>query len=455
MLPALVALAAPLALGPAPGPPHDDPAPPRGLEVLWSVPLQDFGTSRDEFDALWTVWTGPERRRAQDASPAARRALALDRYGLFTDPLRGSDVPVAFAETVDGRWTLNCLGCHSARVAGAVVHGAGGNTFAFETLVRDVAALRRRRGEALDPQLEGMTIHPLGRTAGTTNAQGFSVVLAAFRDPDLGRASGPTPLGLALPESLPTDLDAPPLWHVRRKERLYLDGYVAKDPRVVMQFSLGLAMDAARIRGLEDEYGEIWRWIESLEPPPWPHPVDVDLAARGEEVYLGACARCHGTHGPDGRYPEESVPLDVVGTDPRRAGALPRAFREFIGRSWLGRGGATDVELDPEGYVAPPLDGLWATAPYLHNGSVPTLWHLLHPEERPAAWRRSAAPAYDPELVGLLVETAERAPRRADAAERRRWFDTSRPGMSADGHDFPARLGEGERRALLEYLKGL
>src|SRR5581483_6462255 len=46
--------------------------------------------------------------------------------------------------------------------------------------------------------------------------------------------------------------------------------------------------------------------------------------------------------------------------------------------------------LDPkQGYVAPPLDGIWATAPYLHNGSVPTLAALLDSSKRPQFWSRS------------------------------------------------------------------
>ena len=85
---------------------------------------------------------------------------------------------------------------------------------------------------------------------------------------------------------------------------------------------------------------------------------------------------------------------------------------------------AVVVDADVDGYVAPPLEGIWASAPYLHNGSVPTLWHLLHNDSRPAAWKRRSAEGYDPVRVGLLVDEADEPPELKRADERRRWFYT-------------------------------
>ena len=113
----------------------------------------------------------------------------------------------------------------------------------------------------------------------------------------------------------------------------------------------------------------------------------------------------------------------------------------------------------PTGYVAPPLDGIWASAPYFHNGSVPTLWHVLHPGDRPVVWKRTAT-GYDRARVGLEVEEMEAMPvaaggKKLASAERRRHFDTTRPGKSGKGHDFPDVLDESEKAAVLEYLKTL
>ena len=110
--------------------------------------------------------------------------------------------------------------------------------------------------------------------------------------------------------------------------------------------------------------------------------------------------------------------------------------------------------------MAPPLDGVWASAPYFHNGSVPTLWHVLHPENRPSVWSRTPV-GYDTEKVGL--ETEERSQEEFAAAvsdgmssaQRRQFFDTTKPGKSAGGHAYPEALNESERTAVLEYLKML
>jgi hypothetical protein len=101
------------------------------------------------------------------------------------------------------------------------------------------------------------------------------------------------------------------------------------------------------------------------------------------------------------------------------------------------------------------LDGIWASAPYLHNGSVPTLWHLLHPDERPTIWTRTED-GYDQSRVGLEATALEKLPATVTtAADRRRYFDTRLPGKSSAGHLFPNELSEDEKLAVLEYLKTL
>jgi hypothetical protein len=100
-------------------------------------------------------------------------------------------------------------------------------------------------------------------------------------------------------------------------------------------------------------------------------------------------------------------------------------------------------------YKARPLNGIWATAPYLHNGSVPNLWELLKPESAPeAADRRKPIffvgnREFDPVDVGY----------RSDSGTFE--FDTSLPGNSNAGHEFGTNLPSEQRRELLEYLKSL
>jgi cytochrome c peroxidase len=172
-------------------------------------------------------------------------------------------------------------------------------------------------------------------------------------------------------------------------------------------------------------------------------------------VFEANCSRCHGTYGKGGEYPEVNVPLDEIGTDPLRHEALTPDRRKHYGETWFGDYGKKRTLVDPPGYVAPPLDGVWASAPYFHNGSVPTLWHVLHPSDRPAVWKRSED-GYDTGRVGLEVETFGTLPAEvADPRERRSYFDTSRRGMSSGGHLFPDELDEPQKRAVLEYLKTL
>jgi len=121
----------------------------------------------------------------------------------------------------------------------------------------------------------------------------------------------------------------------------------------------------------------------------------------------------------------------------------------------MSRYGKDPVILDPKGYVAPPLNGIWASAPYFHNGTVPTLWHVQHPEKRPVVWKRTAE-GYDRNRVGLEVSELDKLPKEVTlGSERRTYFNTRRRGKSAAGHRFPDVLNEAEKRAVLEYLKGL
>jgi hypothetical protein len=134
--------------------------------------------------------------------------------------------------------------------------------------------------------------------------------------------------------------------------------------------------------------------------------------------------------------------------------SLSAEHRKAYGESWFALNGQQETIAEPGGYVAPPLDGVWASAPYFHNGSVPTLWHVLNPEKRPALWKRTIE-ATDFEKVGLTVDELSELPNKLTTEQRREYFDTRGFGKSAVGHDFPKRLTEAQRTAVLEYLKTL
>ena len=88
-------------------------------------------------------------------------------------------------------------------------------------------------------------------------------------------------------------------------------------------------------------------------------------------------------------------------------------------------------------------------------GSVPTLWHVLHPAERPKVWSRTAD-GYDQEKIGLEAIAFDAVPKQVRLGrDRRKYFNTLKPGKSAGGHLFPDALDEDQKRAVLEYLKTL
>jgi mono/diheme cytochrome c family protein len=251
------------------------------------------------------------------------------------------------------------------------------------------------------------------------------------------------------------DHDAPPWWNFKKKQRLYSDGFAEKGHRPLMQFMLIPENGPERFAECEDDFREIYAWLESLEAPKYPYDIDADLAKRGETVFNANCADCHGTYGENETYPNKIVSIHEVDTDPVRLGALTPDNRKGYEVTWFAHFGEHKVVADPGGYMAPPLDGIWASAPYFHNGSVPTLWHVLNSSERPAVWSRSED-AYDREHVGLEVTTHDSVPKTPMSNHARRgYFDTSMFGKSNQGHLFPDALGDTEKREVLEYLKTL
>ena len=425
----------------------------RGLAHLLNKAYLPADFDQEVFDDLWTTWEEPLRSRAKQAPVEERRRMTMERYGLVphpTDPSRS----MQYVVDGEGRWTMNCLACHQGQVNGVAIPGLPNSNYALETLTEEVRLVKVQQRKAFSHMDMGSLFLPLGTTNGTTNAVIFGVALMRHRDPDLAIVQRSPRFDL-----VHHDMDAPPWWHYARRKSLYADGFAPQGHRMLMQFLLVKENGPEKFREWEDEFREIESWIKSLKPPPWPGSIDRDLAATGAHVFADHCGSCHGTPGPRGDYPDRIVAIEEVGTDPVRLESLTAKERGQLNASWFGHygddaAGMADRE-SPAGYVAAPLDGIWASAPYFHNGSVPTLWHLLHPDKRPVVWRRTPT-GYDDDRVGLEVEElSEMPPGRLLPSVRRAHFDTQKPGKSAAGHDFPDQLTEDEKTAVLEYLKTL
>jgi mono/diheme cytochrome c family protein len=367
-------------------------------------------------------------------------------YGLAPRPDDESR-PLQYVVTRDNSYVMNCFACHGGNTYGTTYPGAPNTTYALETLTDQVRRIKIGLNKHLTHMDVGSAFMPLGKSVGTSNAVMFGVALMNFRDAELNVHVNREP-----PPMTHHDMDAPPWWHFHRKHHIYIDGFAQKGHRGLMQFMLVRQNGPEKFRQWEKDFEQVYAFISELRAPKYPLTIDSEKAMRGQAVFVNNCAACHGTYGADSKYPELRIPIEELGTDRVRLDALTPINRKHYGESWFAQGQVTHAEVD--GYVAPPLDGVWATAPYLHNGSVPTLWHMLHPEERPEIWRRTEL-GLDTEKMGLKVESVSEIPKRINAAKKRWYFDTHQNGKSASGHDYPNALNEAEKEDLLEYLKTL
>ncbi|WP_437201155.1 cytochrome c [Planctomicrobium sp. SH664] len=434
--------------------------PSRGYQFLLDKAYLPRDFDEESLSAVWQVWPEPLRSQAEQASPLERRKMIFARYGLTpraeVDLATTTDEqfkPLQYVVNQKGQWIMNCFTCHGGQVLGKTIPGLPNTEVSLETLSED---LRQLKTDYLPERSMGrmekaLDLFPLGTTRGSTNAVMFGVMLMTLRDADLN-----VRMPLGIPKLVHHDMTAPPWWHYRKKSHLYVDAYAERGHRGLMQFMLVRSNGPEKFREWEPDFRDIHAYLESLEAPAYPFKIDRQLADQGEIVFQQHCATCHGTYGPQESYPNRVIPIDDIGTDPVRFHAIPEQARAMYGATWFADYGKQETRSETSGYLAPPLDGVWATAPYLHNGSVPTLWHLLHPDNRPVVWKRIDREGYDEERGGLVIEELDAVPSEVTLpAERRHYFDTRGFGKSNSGHDYPDALTEAEKEAVLEYLKSL
>jgi hypothetical protein len=426
--------------------------PERGYRLLTEKAYLPPDFDQETFDQVWRQWPEPLRSQAAKSTIDERRRMAFSRYGLTPRPDSRDDYTAPLQYVVnDGKWTMNCFACHGGKVAGQIIPGLPNSHFALQTLTEEIRATKLELEKPLARMDVGSVFIPLGATRGTTNAVMFGVALLDHRDAELNVLSK-----LSLPKMTHHDMDPPPWWHFKKKSHIYIDGFAERGHRGLMQFMLVKQNGPEKFREWESDFRDVYAYLESIEPPKYPFPIDQALAAKGEKAFLQHCAECHGTYGHEESYAGRIVPIDEVGTDRVRLDALTPAARKRYGESWFADLGKAQTRLDPGGYMAPPLDGVWAAAPYFHNGAVPTLWHVLHPGDRPTVWRRTSEDGYDRAKVGLEIESPSDIPAAVtDEREVREYFDTRRFCKSAAGHLFPDALSEDEKAGVLEYLKTL
>ena len=357
----------------------------------------------------------------------------------------------------------NCLFCHAAVIGDELIVGLGDSTRGY-TENPNLAAQLARLFVSGDREIaewgkwakriEAVSGYTQMSVVGANPADNLAAILLVHHDPDTLEWSD-TPR-IAPPTTSPPPVDVPPWWRVKKKHALYSTGAGRGQQRRHIMTASSLCVDSvAQAEAISDAFVHVRAYLDTVEAPPFPGTVDDAKVQRGEALFEAQCARCHGTYGPDGVYPNLIIGLDEIGTDPLLATGdafFNGRFAERYNASFLGK-------LSPlqgaRGYYAPPLDGLWATAPFLHNGSVPDLGTLLDSAKRPKFWTRSFEPEdYDVDAVGWpFTELRFGQADEADDSQRVKIYDTTLPGHGNGGHTFGDVFTASERAAVIEYLK--
>jgi mono/diheme cytochrome c family protein len=301
---------------------------------------------------------------------------------------------------------------------------------------------------------EGKDVHALlnGETPGQVEAFGSAVsILVPSEIKSLPEGPAKEAALRAFLPPKPAIVDIMSVWGQNKRSVAQWDGNI-KNP-LLRNLGAELGVLGQPEAADYDNASITQHFVGHLPPPVYPFAIDGSKLARGKEVYRNACASCHDSESGKG-YPD-------IGTDPNRAIGLTEAARKVLSAAIYRtcppemRESEADCKpvaeaavSAPRSYIAAPLDGIWARAPYFHNGSVPTLAQVLQPSTRAATFSRGSL-AYDKEGVGFAWRPA---------GTNVKPFDTAREGLSNRGHDTPDMTFETDkesREALLEYLKTL
>lgn len=549
----------------------DDPngllaVPARRYNRLW----QNWGLSArpDNFDQLAAERFGFSMSAAPNPYPLPGEDPNQTNGG-------SGKLPTALTQlrSTDGSWSgkigVTCHLCHSG--GGGIsdngengLYGGGNSLYDLPQLVSELAiGVGVPGGGALDAL-------SVSKTRGTSNALALQLISFLTLTTINPKADLSAMLQFYLTVPNGGSLDTPAWWNMGHRPVKFQDGIVPMDalrgdlgffiPILTppIPYNVNAAMEWVKEHARADTY------LMSLKSPEYPLGYDQALAEQGAVLFHakdlwaptlnnptprpkggnGSCASCHGAYSPrfvnDPAYLDTPalegvasyvVPKAIIGTDPRRVDSQGDPTNEFGKYDFFAY--PETINNPPEtncgtqnqrhlnggrdpGLLAPPLYGIWASAPYFHNGSVPDVRGVLDPADRPAIWRRVSTPAradqqgkvvmgfdtdmlraYDDERLGwkfdaLACGTTGVLPYLdcdpGDSAtqpimqrilsgafglspllwylptqpvltrqdiENRKIYNTHEYSQGNQGHEFTSVLTEQERRAIIEYLKTL
>ena len=357
----------------------------------------------------------------------------------------------------------NCLQCHAQVFEDKLYIGLG-NTFVdfsdretlsvknLEKAEKFLKTLAPKKWKASEHFFEVAKItgpQLYTETRGVNAADRLGAVLAAHRDPVTFKWSA-EPM-LKIPEQvIPSDV--PAWWLLKKKHGMFYNAFGRGDfGRFLMASNLLTVNDTAESAEVDGHMPDVLAYINSLQAPAYPRPVDASLVETGRILFNNNCSACHGTYGKEGEYPNLLIPQSTIQTDSllQASNYSNPEFVDWFNKSWFSSGDHPGKLVPFKGYLAPPLDGIWITAPYLHNGSVPSLEAVLNSAIRPKYWSRSfEKPQYNYDNPGWVFSVHEQPTDRII-------YNTTLPGYGNYGHYFGDKLTDAERRAVIEYLKTL
>src|SRR5262249_30900204 len=219
--------------------------------------------------------------------------------------------------------------------------------------------------------------------------------------------------------------DMEPLWNRRPRagQPLHWDGLNDSLTEVVLSGAVG---DGATAKSLPVAYlKQMEKWLQDRQPPPYPYPIKWKLADQGKAIYQDKCANSHAF---GGKETGTIIAIERVDTDAHRLDMWSQEPANGYTNYPSTPGSHFSHFSKHNGYVAVPLDGIWIRAPYLHNGSVPTMEDLLESQaNRPKVFYRGYD-VYARDKMGFISSGPE-----AQAAVFK--YDTSIRGNGNGGHE--------------------
>jgi mono/diheme cytochrome c family protein len=383
--------------------------------------------------------------------------------------------------------SLNCFACHAGVVNGVVVAGLASNS-----TVQRATPLTDVRGEVVR-----------GDNFGQYAVWNLAARIANPEETGLLTSAEETELTEVMKNTQRPPVQAMPWWTMKYKVRDYW--YGDGGPHDAAHFSLNFSIGNEQINDHHTEHvamtAKALAFARETQSPVYPEKLDASLVQMGEKIFHGklapedqstflACVQCHGEYTKKTSALDYSMPgswtvnytgselLRNVGTDPSYSEVIEdfAPIVEHLDKLAVYYDAQGTPELTPVdsplegiGYIPPPLVGVWTTAPYFHNGSVPTIEAVLNSKLRPEIWDRDKSPnAYNMKSVGLeytavskaqyadLAATAAAAPDESQAKIDMSFiYDTNNFGRGKTGHTWGDSLSDKERMAVIEFLKSL